>query len=59
MVNFLERLYSDVENAVYKMALHGKVRKESKGYFIEPSIIDNPPENSRIVAEEPLVRLFL
>jgi acyl-CoA reductase-like NAD-dependent aldehyde dehydrogenase len=25
----------------------------SKGYFITPTIIDNPPETSRIVTEEP------
>jgi acyl-CoA reductase-like NAD-dependent aldehyde dehydrogenase len=29
------------------------VRETSKGYFIEPAIIDNPPEDSRIVVEEP------
>ncbi|KAF3491865.1 aldehyde dehydrogenase [Arthroderma uncinatum] len=35
-----------------KPALGGKV-EESKGYFITPTIIDNPPETSRIVTEEP------
>lgn len=24
-----------------------------KGYFVTPTIIDNPPDNSRIVTEEP------
>jgi acyl-CoA reductase-like NAD-dependent aldehyde dehydrogenase len=30
-----------------------RFRSTSKGHFVEPSIIDNPPEDSRIVVEEP------
>ena len=46
-------LYSDIEKCGWKVALEGKVRHDSNGYFIEPAIIDNPPEDSRIVVEEP------
>ena len=46
-------MYSEASKQGWKVALEGKVRESSKGYFIEPSIIDNPPEDSRIVVEEP------
>lgn len=34
-----------------KPALGGFL-EDSKGYFIHPTIIDNPPESSRVVQEE-------
>jgi acyl-CoA reductase-like NAD-dependent aldehyde dehydrogenase len=46
-------MYAQIEKHGWKVALEGKVRSTSKGYFIEPAIIDNPPEDSRIVVEEP------
>lgn len=47
-------MYAEIEKQGWKVALEGKVRgTESNGYFIEPAIIDSPPENSRIVVEEP------
>jgi len=46
-------MYSEIERQGWKVALEGKVRETSRGYFIEPAIIDNPPEDSRIVVEEP------
>ncbi|KAM7187283.1 aldehyde dehydrogenase [Naviculisporaceae sp. PSN 640] len=47
-------MYAEIEKQGWKVALEGGVRvSESKGYFIEPAIIDNPPEDSRIVVEEP------
>ncbi|KAF2199026.1 aldehyde dehydrogenase-like protein [Delitschia confertaspora ATCC 74209] len=46
-------MYSQIEKCGWKVALEGKVREGSKGYYIEPAIIDNPPEDSRIVVEEP------
>jgi acyl-CoA reductase-like NAD-dependent aldehyde dehydrogenase len=49
----VKEMYADVEKCGYKVALEGKVKQSSKGYFIEPAIIDNPPEDSRIVQEEP------
>lgn len=35
------------------MALDGKIWESSKGFFAEPAIVDNPPDDSRIVVEEP------
>jgi len=45
-------MYSNIEKAGWKTALDGKAR-DTDGYYIEPAIIDNPPEDSRIVVEEP------
>lgn len=44
--------FEDVEKQGYKVAVGGKV-ETSGGYFINPTIIDNPDENSKIVVEEP------
>lgn len=44
--------FADIEAQNWKVAVGGKV-EPSKGYFINPTIIDNPPEDSRIVVEEP------
>ncbi|CAL5869188.1 uncharacterized protein PFLUO_LOCUS3416 [Penicillium psychrofluorescens] len=46
-------MYSEIGKRSWKQALEGQVFKDSKGYFISPAIIDNPPEDSRIVVEEP------
>ncbi|SPO06539.1 probable NAD-dependent aldehyde dehydrogenases [Cephalotrichum gorgonifer] len=46
-------MYADIKHQGYKMALEGHAMTNSKGFFITPSIIDNPPEDSRIVVEEP------
>jgi acyl-CoA reductase-like NAD-dependent aldehyde dehydrogenase len=46
-------MYSQIEKQKWKTALDGKPRETSKGYLIEPAIIDNPPEDSSIVVEEP------
>ncbi|TDZ72065.1 putative aldehyde dehydrogenase FUS7 [Colletotrichum trifolii] len=46
-------MYAQIEKSGWKVALEGSTGETSKGYFIEPAIIDNPPENSRIVQEEP------
>lgn len=32
---------------------YGGTNPDTKGYFIQPTVIDNPPEKSRIVVEEP------
>ena len=44
---------SHVDQCNYTMALKGGPNSDSKGYFVSPSIVDNPPEDSRIVREEP------
>jgi acyl-CoA reductase-like NAD-dependent aldehyde dehydrogenase len=37
----------------YTFALGGEVDRGAKGWFIPITLVDNPPENSRIVREEP------
>ena len=44
-------LVSDCAAHGYKFALGGPV-VDAEGYFITPCIIDNPPNDSRIVTEE-------
>ena len=55
----VKTLFSDIGKEGWKPAIGGTLpdrnsnRSTSKGYFITPTIIDNPPETSRIVTEEP------
>lgn len=46
-------MYAQIEKCNWKVALEGSAGQSNDGYFVTPSIIDNPPENSRIVVEEP------
>jgi acyl-CoA reductase-like NAD-dependent aldehyde dehydrogenase len=46
-------MYAAVTKHNWTPALTGSASSTSDGYFITPSIIDNPPEDSRIVQEEP------
>jgi acyl-CoA reductase-like NAD-dependent aldehyde dehydrogenase len=46
-------MYSQIQKQGWKVALDGKIRDSAQGFFAEPAIIDNPPEDSRIVVEEP------
>jgi acyl-CoA reductase-like NAD-dependent aldehyde dehydrogenase len=48
----VQTFFDDVEKQGYKVAFGGKTA-DSNGYFINPTIIDNPPEDSKIVQEEP------
>lgn len=48
----LKDLFSSIESQGLNPALGGTIT-ESKGFFITPTIIDNPPEKSRVVQEEP------
>jgi len=52
----LQDLYSSISKEGWKTALGGDVPapvEGKKGYYVTPTIIDNPPEDSRIVVEEP------
>ncbi|CAH0018599.1 unnamed protein product [Clonostachys rhizophaga] len=49
----LKDLYASIDTCKWKQALEGRIVTESKGYFVTPAIIDNPPDDSRIVVEEP------
>lgn len=50
-------LYSEIDKQGWKVAIGGNcapsLTSSSPGYFMTPTVIDNPPENSRIVKEEP------
>lgn len=48
----VQGFFDDVEKHGMKVAVGGKV-PDSNGYFINPTIIDNPDDDSRIVVEEP------
>ncbi|OQS13075.1 aldehyde dehydrogenase [Nocardia donostiensis] len=37
----------------YTFALGGRIDPDAEGWFVPVTIVDNPPENSRLVAEEP------
>ena len=45
--------FADCHANGYKFALGGKIDEKAKGWFVPVSLVDNPPENSRIVQEEP------
>ena len=49
--------FADIEKQGQKVAIGGKIDHESKGYFITPTIVDNPSDDSRIVVEEPFGEL--
>lgn len=54
-------MYADIDKQGWTAALSGRVREDQPGYLIEPVIVDNPPEGSRVVAEEafgPIVPLI-
>lgn len=46
-------MYSEISKCSWKTAFEGGVKEATNGFFITPAIIDNPPEDSRIVTEEP------
>ncbi|OBT62486.1 hypothetical protein VE03_08001 [Pseudogymnoascus sp. 23342-1-I1] len=48
----IKGFFNDIEKEGWKVAVGGKI-EESPGYFINPTIIDRPKEDSRIVVEEP------
>lgn len=46
-------LMADCKSNGYKIAFEGAVSDEGgKGYFIPITIVDNPPDDARIVREE-------
>lgn len=48
----VKSFFDDIEKQGWKVATGGKV-EPSNGYYVTPTIIDRPPEKSRIVVEEP------
>jgi len=49
----VKTFFNDTKNQGYKFALGSSDVEETNGFFINPTIIDNPPDNSMIVEEEP------
>lgn len=49
----VKEIFEDSKKKRYKFGLGEDAVKESMGYYIKPAIIDNPPDDSRIVSEEP------
>lgn len=47
----VQGFFDDVEKENMKIALDGRTA-DSKGYFINPTIIDNPRDDSKIVKPE-------
>lgn len=50
----VKTFFDDIERQGWKVAVGGKIEAApEKGYYIAPTVIDRPPEDSRIVVEEP------
>jgi acyl-CoA reductase-like NAD-dependent aldehyde dehydrogenase len=49
--------FADIDKEKYNVAVGG-TNPDGPGYFITPTIIDRPKEDSRIVVEEPFGGLF-
>ncbi|KAH8896941.1 aldehyde dehydrogenase [Thozetella sp. PMI_491] len=55
----LKTFLASIENEKLKVvAGDPKTAATGKGYFISPVVVDNPPENSRLVVEEPFGPIF-
>lgn len=48
----VQTFFDDIDKEKWTAVVGGQVSKR-KGYFIDPTIIANPPDDSRIVVEEP------
>ncbi|KAL1304346.1 hypothetical protein AAFC00_000744 [Neodothiora populina] len=49
----VKTFFADSKEKGYKFATGDPDVATGKGYFIQPTIIDNPPNDSKIIAEEP------
>ena len=54
----VKTFFEEIDKEKYNVAVGGK-NPEGPGYFISPTIIDRPKEDSKIVVEEPFGRTFL
>ncbi len=45
--------FADCHSNGYQFALGGEIDENAAGWFVPVSLVDNPPEDSRIVREEP------
>lgn len=51
--NKVKNLFDDIEKEGWKVAVGGSIDTSATGYYITPTVIDNPKDDSRIVVEEP------
>lgn len=51
--NKLLSLFADTRDKGYKIVLGGEIDESLSGNFVPVTIVDNPPDDSRIVKEEP------
>jgi acyl-CoA reductase-like NAD-dependent aldehyde dehydrogenase len=49
----VKNMFKDTKDKGYKFAVGAADVSDGKGFFIQPTIIDNPPNDSRIIQEEP------
>ncbi|MBT0567797.1 aldehyde dehydrogenase family protein [Williamsia sp. CHRR-6] len=49
----LRSMFADIEANGYRVPLGGQIDVDRPGNFVPITIVDNPPEDSRIVREEP------
>jgi len=49
----VQQFFQDSKKNGYKFAVGTQEVEKSAGYFVQPTIIDNPPNDSRIITEEP------
>lgn len=56
----VQDLYSEIPKQSWKVTFGGVPDSTSKGkgYFLPPTTIDNPPDDSRIVVDEPFGPIF-
>jgi acyl-CoA reductase-like NAD-dependent aldehyde dehydrogenase len=45
--------FDDCREHGYRFAVGGQIDREARGWFVPVTLVDNPPEDSRIVREEP------
>jgi len=45
--------FDDCRQHGYRFAVGGEINRSAQGWFIPVTLVDNPPEDSRIVKEEP------
>lgn len=50
--------FEDSKAKGYKFAAGPDSVEKTNGYFVQPTIIDNPPNDSRIIVEEPFGKLL-
>jgi acyl-CoA reductase-like NAD-dependent aldehyde dehydrogenase len=49
----VKEYFDDCRSNGHRFALGGEIDRNAKGWFIPVTLVDNPPEDSRIVQEEP------